>query len=159
MAKWGSENWGRDPWGGFDVQPSPVPIGGDGHLPFVMNIAQTVTFSPTENWQIEMSPNYQFDLTNKTQWIWHFCGDCTNLDAGKTVTIKVHKMVAPGGNFATDPVVATASVVASGLFHVKSSVGLIPAGPWNYYVSYLTDDVTGPQLPQFRDFIVVTEVF
>src|SRR4051812_22745996 len=85
MSGWGNESWGRDPWGSGDAPP--IPEGGDGHVPLVMNIGE-IPVNGTESVRIEMSPVWRFDNIGATQMRMHVLGEAQNIDIGKSVTIR-----------------------------------------------------------------------
>jgi hypothetical protein len=155
MSGWGSESWGADPWGSsFVAPPGPTPAG-DGHIPLACNLAETggAQIGGSELVQIEIQPVFDLTTYGKTTWKWHFLGEMFNLDAGKTVTIRIHH-----GSVFADPVVATVIVTANGPFHLTSSPGAIPAGAQNYFMSWQTND-TVPLSPVCKGMLVVVEVY
>ncbi len=143
MADWGSESWGQDAWSADAPAPTPPAPSGDGHFPFVAGFGEHA-ISSFENWRIELIPAFNFAAAGFTDWIWHWMGEASLISAGKSITMKVHKMTSPGGNFGTDPIIGTTTLTANGLFHIQIPPSTIPAGAFNYYATWQSDSLTQP---------------
>ncbi len=155
MAGWGQESWGADPWGSGNSPP--IPEGGDGHLPLVMNIGE-IPVNGTESVRIEMGPVWEFDGIGATQLRIHVLGEAEGIDVGKSVTIRFRYAVSVATALALCPVQATLTVSANGLFSASSPAFTSQTAPGKYYMTLQTDDIVGPA-PALKSVVVIMEIF
>jgi hypothetical protein len=132
-------------------------VAGDGHIPWTCTNSQ-FNVGGVEAAKIEIWPILGFDLVGMTTFKWHLLGECLNLTAGKSVTVRLRK-----GNAFADPIIGTWTIAANGFFHEVLEIS-IPApnfiagsnGGNPYLMSFQTDNLVQPAI---RDFLVVVETF